>query len=61
MVVMKMVENYKTLIIMNKTQKLINTILGLVIGVVASAIYIMTAEPTVSWLDCGEDVSTTAK
>lgn len=46
---------------MNKTQKLINTILGLVIGVVASAIYIMTAEPTVSWWDCGEYIATTSK
>lgn len=46
---------------MNKTQKLINTILGLIIGVVASAIYIMTAEPTVSWWDCGEYIATTSK
>ena len=46
---------------MNKTQKLINTILGLIIGVVASAVYIMTAEPTVSWWDCGEYIATTSK
>ena len=46
---------------MNKTQKLINTILGVIIGIVASAVYIMTAEPTVSWWDCGEYIATTSK
>ncbi|MCR4966120.1 MAG: DUF2723 domain-containing protein [Bacteroidales bacterium] len=46
---------------MTKTQKWINTIIGLIIGIVASAVYIMTAEPTVSWWDCGEYIATTSK
>lgn len=46
---------------MGKKFKIINTILGIVIGIVASAIYIMTAEPTVSWWDCGEYIATTSK
>ena len=33
---------------MTKKFKFINTIIGVIIGIVASAIYIMTAEPTVS-------------
>ena len=46
---------------MTKTQKRINNLIGLVIGIVASAVYIMTAEPTVSWWDCGEYIATTSK
>ena len=46
---------------MTKTQKRINSIIGLIIGIVASAVYIMTAEPTVSWWDCGEYIATTSK
>ena len=46
---------------MTKKQKWINTIIGLIIGIVASAVYIMTAEPTVSWWDCGEYIATTSK
>lgn len=46
---------------MSKKFKTVNTIIGLLIGVVASAIYIMTAEPTVSWWDCGEYIATTSK
>ena len=46
---------------MTKTQKRINNLLGLIIGIVASAVYIMTAEPTVSWWDCGEYIATTSK
>ncbi len=46
---------------MTKTQKRINFIIGLIVGIVASAVYIMTAEPTVSWWDCGEYIATTSK
>lgn len=46
---------------MTKKFKFINTIIGVIIGIVASAIYIMTAEPTVSWWDCGEYIATTTK
>ena len=46
---------------MTKTQKRINNLIGLIIGIVASAVYIMTAEPTVSWWDCGEYIATTSK
>ncbi len=46
---------------MTKTQKRINNLIGIIIGIVASAVYIMTAEPTVSWWDCGEYIATTSK
>ena len=46
---------------MTKTQKWINIAIGVIIGIVASAVYIMTAEPTVSWWDCGEYIATTSK
>lgn len=46
---------------MTKNQKRINSLIGLIIGIVASAVYIMTAEPTVSWWDCGEYIATTSK
>ena len=46
---------------MNKTYKLTNNILGWIIGIVASAVYIMTAEPTTSWWDCGEYIATASK
>ena len=43
---------------MTKNYKLINIILGWIIGIFASAVYIMTAEPTASWWDCGEYIAT---
>lgn len=43
---------------MTKNYKIINNILGWLIGIFASAVYIMTAEPTASWWDCGEYIST---
>lgn len=46
---------------MGKKYNFINTIIGVIVGIVASAIYIMTAEPTVSWWDCGEYIATTTK
>lgn len=46
---------------MSKKFKLINNIIGWAIGILASAVYIMTAEPTASWWDCGEYIATTYK
>lgn len=46
---------------MTKQYKWTNIILGVLIGIVASAVYIMTAEPTASWWDCGEYISTDYK
>ena len=46
---------------MTKRFKLINTILGWALGVFASVIYIVTSEPTASWWDCGEYISTAYK
>ncbi|MBO4653924.1 MAG: DUF2723 domain-containing protein [Bacteroidales bacterium] len=46
---------------MTKKYKLTNIILGTLIGIFASAVYIMTAEPTASWWDCGEYISTDYK
>ncbi|MCQ2286800.1 MAG: DUF2723 domain-containing protein, partial [Bacteroidales bacterium] len=46
---------------MTKQYKLINNVLGWLIGIFASAVYIMTAEPTASWWDCGEYISTCYK
>lgn len=43
---------------MTKNYKLINNILGWLIGIFACAVYVMTAEPTASWWDCGEYIST---
>jgi MFS family permease len=44
-----------------KHYKSINNILGWAIGIIACAVYILTAEPTVSWWDCGEYIATTDK
>jgi len=46
---------------MVRNYKIINNILGLVIGVVASAVFLMTAEGTVSFWDCGEYIATAYK
>lgn len=46
---------------MTKQYKWTNIILGVLIGILASAVYIMTAEPTASWWDCGEYISTDYK
>ncbi len=44
-----------------KNYKLINNCLGWIVFAVASIVYILTAEPTASWWDCGEYIATTAK
>ena len=44
-----------------KQYHLANNIIGWVIGVIACAVYIMTAEATASWWDCGEYISTAVK
>lgn len=46
---------------MTKNYKLINNILGWLVGATATAVYILTAEPTASWWDCGEYISTAYK
>lgn len=46
---------------MTKNYRLINNIVGWMIGIFASSVYIMTAEPTASWWDCGEYISTAYK
>ncbi|MDD4575150.1 MAG: DUF2723 domain-containing protein, partial [Bacteroidales bacterium] len=44
-----------------KNYKLTNNILGWLIVVIASTVYIMTAEPTTSFWDCGEYIATSYK
>ena len=44
-----------------KKYHLVNNILGWLIGFVACAVYIMTAEATASWWDCGEYIATAFK
>ncbi|HPS27919.1 MAG TPA: DUF2723 domain-containing protein, partial [Bacteroidales bacterium] len=44
-----------------KNFKLLNNILGWIVFVVASGVYLLTIEPTASWWDCGEYISTAFK
>ncbi|MEI6883015.1 MAG: DUF2723 domain-containing protein [Bacteroidota bacterium] len=41
--------------------KRLNNILGWMVFIIASAVYIMTSEPTMSYWDCGEYISTSFK
>ena len=44
-----------------KRYNLINNVLGWAVFLVASTVYLMTAEPTASWWDCGEYIATADK
>ena len=44
-----------------KQYHLMNNAIGWVIGIIACAVYIMTAEATASWWDCGEYIATAYK
>lgn len=44
-----------------KNYKLLNNLTGWVVFLIAAAVYLMTIEPTASWWDCGEYISTAFK
>ena len=44
-----------------KQYHLVNNAIGWLIGIIACAVYIMTAEATASWWDCGEYIATAFK
>lgn len=46
---------------MLKKYKLINNLLGWAVCIIASLVYLLTAEPTVSFWDCGEYIATAYK
>ena len=43
------------------TFKKLNNIIGWLVGIIATTVYFITMEPTVSWWDCGEYISTSFK
>ena len=44
-----------------KQYHLVNNVIGWLIGIIACGVYIMTAEATASWWDCGEYIATAFK
>ncbi|MBO4282387.1 MAG: DUF2723 domain-containing protein [Bacteroidales bacterium] len=46
---------------MDKKFKIINTVMGWIVGLLATMVYFLTAEPTVSFWDCGEYIATACK
>ena len=44
-----------------KKYHLMNNIIGWVVCIVACIVYILTAEATASWWDCGEYIATATK
>ncbi len=46
---------------MKNRYQTLNNLLGWLVFVIASAVYLLTAEPTTSWWDCGEYISTAYK
>ena len=46
---------------MNKIYRIVNNSLGWLIGIIASAVYILTVEPALPWWDCGEYIATAHK
>ncbi len=44
-----------------KKYHLVNNLIGWVIGIIACSVYLLTAEPTASWWDCGEYIATADK
>ena len=43
------------------TFKRLNNIIGWLLGIAATVVYLLTLEPTASWWDCGEYISTSYK
>ena len=41
--------------------KKLNNMIGWLAGIIATVVYFLTMEPTVSWWDCGEYISTSFK